>query len=113
MVDLMRSYGYDQGITDFFDDVFLRGSEMKYELTDETVEIYGVTLYRIRALKDFAGFLEGSLGGFVEGEWNLSQEGGAWVSEDAQVFGGAYISEDAWVSGTSRVSGAAQVFEIE
>jgi hypothetical protein len=32
---------------------FLKGDEMKYKLTDETIEFNGKTLFRIQALKDF------------------------------------------------------------
>ncbi|WP_375610885.1 MULTISPECIES: hypothetical protein [unclassified Bartonella] len=35
----------------------------KYKLTDETIKIDGITLYRIRALKDFDDVKEGDLGG--------------------------------------------------
>ena len=52
---------------------------MKYELTDEKIDVDGHTLYRIRALKDFGGIKAGELGGFIEDEKNLAQEGKAWV----------------------------------
>lgn len=35
----------------------------KYELTDETMCFNGVTLHRIKALKDFADVVDGELGG--------------------------------------------------
>ncbi|EJF84065.1 hypothetical protein MCU_00733 [Bartonella elizabethae Re6043vi] len=38
--------------------------EKKYELTDETIEVDGHTLHRIRALKDFGDLKTGDLGGF-------------------------------------------------
>ncbi|EJF81205.1 hypothetical protein MCQ_00483, partial [Candidatus Bartonella washoeensis Sb944nv] len=40
----------------------------KYEFTDETIEVNGRTLYRIRALKDFWQVKAGDLGGFIEHE---------------------------------------------
>ena len=40
----------------------------KYELTDETIEISGHTLYRIRALRSFGVIETGQLGGFIEKE---------------------------------------------
>lgn len=51
--------------------------EKKYELTNETIEFNGHILHRIKALKDFAykKFKKGDLGGFIESENNLSQEG--------------------------------------
>lgn len=62
----------------------------KYELTEEKKEVLGRTLYRIRALKDFEvsnGTIihAGDLGGWIEKEDNLSQEGSAWVSDEAWV----------------------------
>ena len=33
----------------------------KYELTNETIEAYGVTFHRIRALRDFADVHNGDL----------------------------------------------------
>ena len=78
----------------------------KYELTKEMKTLaHGTVLHRIRALMDIPrfGVKAGELGGFVEGENNLSQDGNAWVSGDARVYG------DAWVSGEARVSGDAKV----
>jgi hypothetical protein len=76
----------------------------KFELTKETVDHFGIVLYRIRALRSFIGVEEGQLGGFVEKEINLSHEGDSWVYGDSQVFG------DSWVYGNSRVYGNSQVF---
>lgn len=47
----------------------------KYELTSESVCFSGYTLYRIKALKSFEDVKEGDLGGFIESENNLSQNG--------------------------------------
>ena len=38
---------------------------------------------------------KGELGGYIEKEKNLSQEGDAWVSGDARVYGNAWVSGDA------------------
>ena len=55
----------------------------KYELTSEYVEFDGRKLYRIKALKSFylCGLTvkAGALGGYIEKEENLSQEGNAWI----------------------------------
>ncbi len=40
--------------------------EKKYQLTDETQNYYGKTLYRIQALKDFGDVKAGDKGGWVE-----------------------------------------------
>ena len=67
----------------------------KYELTDETIEVYGTALHRIKALKDFGNVKKGELGGYVESEHNLSQEGNCWVCGNAKVCGNAEVYGDA------------------
>ena len=73
--------------------------ENKYELTDETIEWKGHILHRIKALKDFRcnGFsiTTGQLGGFIESESNLSQEGNCWVNYNASIYGDAKVYENA------------------
>ena len=70
----------------------------KYELTDETKNINGITLHRIRALRDIpsAGVKSGDLGGWIEKESNLCQNGNAWVYDNARVYGNAkvYVNAD-------------------
>ena len=58
----------------------------------------GAPLFRVVRCSD------GTRGGLIEKESNLSHEGACWVSGDAQVYG------DAWVSGDARVYGNAQVY---
>ena len=53
--------------------------DKKYKLTEETINVNGITLYRIEALKDFANVKKGDKGGFVEKESNLFQSGDCWV----------------------------------
>lgn len=85
--------------------------EKKYELTDETMEWEGHTLHRIRALKDFDDIKKGTLGGWIESEQNLSQEGNCWVFEDTSVraednsavYGNARVYGNAYVSGSSTI----------
>ena len=81
----------------------------KYELTDETIVSYGCTLHRIRALKDFADVKAGDLGGLIEKEGNLSQDGECWVCGDARVYDRAWVFGDAWVCGDARVYNDAQI----
>ena len=89
----------------------------KFELTTESIVKFGRTLYRIRALVAFGNVKEGELGGFLEKEENLSQDGDAWVCENAWVSGTAKVSgnatvcENAIVSGNAIVCGAAWVCE--
>ena len=83
----------------------------KFELTAEYVtNIFGKKLFRIKALVEFGIVKEGELGGFVEKESNIDDDGNAWVSGNAQVFGNAKISGNAQVYGNAKVFGNAQVF---
>ena len=92
---------------------------MKYELTDETIDVSGTTLHRIKALKDFGnvkkgelgGYVKkGELGGYVESEYNLSQIGNCWVYGNARVYGNAELCGNAWVYGNAEVCGNARVY---
>ena len=97
--------------------------EKKYILTDNRIiNDLGIKMFQIKCTKAFGLIKEGELGGFIEKEANLSQDGNAWVYGDAQVYGDAWVSGnaqvygnawvygDAWVSGNARVSGDAQVY---
>ena len=81
----------------------------KYELTEETFTVFGKTLYRIRAVRDFGSVKTGEFGGYIEKEENLSHFGNAWISGDARVSGNAWIYGDARVFGNARVFGDARV----
>ena len=82
-----------------------------YELTDETIEVRGHTLHRIRALKDINKVVHaGDLGGFVESTANLDVSCSAWVFDDACVFGDALVYDSARVYGNARVYDSACVF---
>ena len=84
--------------------------EKKYKLTDETINLNGVTLYRIEAIKDFGEIKKGDKGGFIESENNLAHEGDAWVSDNAHVYGDACVFDNARVYNNAFVSGYAQVY---
>jgi hypothetical protein len=77
----------------------------KYELTQESVQAYDSTLYRIKALINFGQVSAGDIGGFVENESNLSQEGNCWIYDESRCFGKARVSGDASVSDYSWVYG--------
>ncbi|HGD3175327.1 TPA: hypothetical protein ACIOB6_002035 [Streptococcus agalactiae] len=88
----------------------------KYELLkDDTIEVAGKTLFRIKALISFKDIRKGEIGGYVEAERNLSQSdnawvtGNAWVCDDACVTGNAHVSGNACVTGNARVSDNAWV----
>ena len=63
----------------------------KYQLTEESKQIGGITLHRIQALKSFGNIKEGDLGGWIEKEENLSHDGNAWVYDNVWVYGNAEI----------------------
>ena len=94
-----------------------RGTQMeKYVmLKDETKNVLGQTLYRIRAEKDFNGIKKGEKGGYIQQYRNLSQYGDCWVYDDATVFedavilGNARVSRNAVISGDAIVRGHATV----
>jgi len=54
----------------------------KYELTEQHPD---TGLWRIKALRDFGNVAKGDIGGWIEGEKNLSHEGDAWVYGNAGV----------------------------
>ena len=84
--------------------------ERKYELTDETREVYGHTLHRIVAVRSFGSVKAGDKGGWIEKESNLSHEGNCWVYDDAMVFADAMVASDAYVCGKVNVYDNAAVF---
>ena len=49
---------------------------MKYKLTNNKKEWFGTTLFQIKAEISFGNVLKGELGGYIEKEENLSQDGG-------------------------------------
>ena len=83
----------------------------KYEFTKETINVFGKTLHRIRAARDFSNVRAGDFGGFIESESNLSHDDDAWVYGNAQVYDDAQVSGDAQVYGNAQVSGDARVCE--
>ena len=88
--------------------------------TDNKYEMFGEPnergLRRVRALKDFGAVKARDIGGWIEKEENLSQDGNCWVSGkarvygDTRVYGNACVFGDAQVFGNARVSGEAQVY---
>ena len=82
---------------------------MKYKLTEETKDLFGKTLHRIVCVTAFASVNVGDVGGWIESEKNLDQDGNAWVSGNAEVSGDAKVTGDAEVSGDAKVYGNAKV----
>ena len=73
----------------------------KYELTEQHPD---TGLYCIKALRDFGNVAKGDIGGWIEGEKNLSHEGDAWVFGNAWVYGNAEVYGNAWVSRAKHTS---------
>ena len=86
----------------------------KFELTSEFItNVLGAKLFRIKALIEFGDVSAGELGGYIEKEENLAQDGDAWVCGDAKVYGNAKVCGDAWVCGDadySTVKGFGRIF---
>ena len=85
--------------------------EKKYRLLEQGF----CNLHRIVALRDFSDVKKGDMGGCVESERNLAQDGDAWVYDnawvcgDAKVYGNACVYDNAKVYGNARVCGNAWV----
>ncbi len=85
--------------------------KLKYEITD-IQHLVNPKLFRIRALRDIIQFNvnAGDLGGYIEHEVNLSQDGDCWIGDDACVYGNARVSDNAQVYENARVLDNAQIF---
>ena len=90
---------------------------MKYELTTNFIKYKNKKLYQIKALKNFGYVKVGDLGGYIEKESNLSQEGNCWafdnakVYDEAKVWGNAEVWGKAEVYGNALVGGDAKVYD--
>ena len=83
----------------------------KYKLlSDDTKTVDGRTLSRICALRSFSDVLEGTLGGYIESEHNLSHDGNWWIYDDAIACDHAQVSGNARVYDTAIACDQAQVF---
>lgn len=77
---------------------------LTYEFTNETMKYKGHLLHRIKRLSD------GELGGWIEKEENLSQEGCCWIKNSAKVYDDAKVYGNAIIKGDANVYGNAKVF---
>lgn len=80
-------------------------------LQNDSIEHEGRILYRIKALRSFKWVSAGDLGGYVEGEHNLSQTGTCWIFDDAKVFDKAIVRDEAEITNEAQVFGEAIVEE--
>ena len=75
--------------------------DKKYELIPSDKE----GLFRVKALRDFNDVKKGDIGGYVEGEKNLSQLGDCWIYDNARIYNNAVIRDDARVCDNARIWG--------
>lgn len=92
-------------------DDFVKVHTFKSCISDGETSIVEIKLYRIQALKTFTkpgGYNPvvhvGELGGYVESEANLSQEGSCWLFDKARVKDGGKVLDDAIVYDKCLVS---------
>ena len=81
--------------------------EKKYELIPSDIE----GLFRIKALKDFNDVKNGDIGGYVEGEKNLSQDGNCWIYDNARVLVNARVLCNAIIRDNAVVHGEVRIFD--
>ena len=93
------------------EDDFIKVHTFKSCISDGEMSIVEIKLYRIQALKTFTkpgGYNPvvhvGELGGYVEAEDNLSQDGNCWLFDKARVKDGGKVLDDAIVYDKSLIS---------
>lgn len=102
-------------------------SDKKYEFTGETINVNGHELHQIRYLTDIYTIgdfgkpsrilSEGEIGGWIEREENLSQDGGAFIDETSMIIGNSIVSGDVQIRKksviiNSIVDGDAEVYNV-
>lgn len=88
-------------------------------INEDKITLDGIELTRIKALRDIPehGIKGGDLGGYLESESNLSQNGYSWVNDNSKVYGNAkiidngYIANEAIVKDNSIVKDNAKVLD--
>lgn len=84
--------------------------EKKYEILKDTkVRFFGREIYRIKALKDFGNVKKGNIGGYVESEYNLSQEGDCWIYDNAVACDNAVVRDNTIICGNAEIKNHAVV----
>ncbi len=73
----------------------------KFEFTGETKEFEGRTVRRIRRTAEWGA--SEVPGGWLERESNLSQEGSAWVADNAVVIGSSFVKDASLIKGDAVV----------
>ena len=88
---------------------------MKYKITDIEMTWHGHILHRIKALKNFIlmngkEIRKGDLGGWIESENNLSQEGLCWIYDECKMYDNARRSGNSIGYGNSQQFGNSKQF---
>ena len=81
------------------------------KMWERPMDYCGRKLYRIRALEDFSNVKAGDLGGYIESEFNLSQNGNCWIDRNCKAYEGASVMDNARVKGAAELSGTTLVRE--
>ena len=64
----------------------------------------GRNVRRIKATCDFGNVKEGTIGGWVEADDNLSHDGLCWIADDAMALGRSRVTCDAQLRDHARLS---------
>lgn len=78
-------------------------SNPKFKLIEDFYK--GRIVFRICSVKDFGRMPAGSVGGIVEKESNLSQEGDSWIGYDSKVYGDSRVEGNATIAGNCTLRG--------
>lgn len=88
----------------------LLNENKKYRLTKRSITLNnGLILYRIKALKDFGDVRKGQLGGYVQSEANLSQNGECWIYDKATIYDDAKLKDNVKIFDNVKVHAYATV----
>lgn len=84
----------------------------KYELTDDSIEFDGVTLYRVRALTNFGDVTAGDVGGYVDrfGRINIDDKWSGWVYDDAKAYGASWVHENSKLRDNAVMKGESLMY---
>lgn len=79
-----------------------------YRMMNDCKVVNGITLRKVKLVRDCEWGSEGDEGGYIERESNL--QGNAWVKDDAVIYGEAKVYGNALIYGTARVFGNVRVY---
>ena len=82
----------------------------KYELTEQYLyDERNNQVFQIKALKNFGDVKKGDLGGYIQREYNLSQEGDCWVYGNSSVSEFARVQDDAKIKDFCKMNDYARL----